>query len=184
MTLPTSRGCGAGTAVSSGRRSTGSAKGAFPVGWRVRRACVLAFLAGVSSGCYRYVPVQPVDTRAGMEVRLDVNDSGRVALAAGLGPSVSRIEGSVRASPDTSYLLSVSAVEFVSGERQKWSGEPLSVRIGLVRKADERRFSKVRTTVAIVVGVGALLAFALSRDLMGSGSIGREPPDPGPGPDK
>lgn len=184
MKLSTSRDVHAGATAAGGRRDAGDARAASPAGWRVRRACLLAFLAGVASGCYSYAPVQPLSVQPGMEVRLDVNDSGRVALASGLGPSLSRIEGSVRAMTDTSYLLSVSSVEYINGDRQKWSGEPLSVRTGFVRQADERRFSKVRTAVTVVVGVGALLAFALTRDLLGSGTVTRDPPDPGPGPDK
>lgn len=166
------------------RGSTGGAHGARPVGWRVRRACVLAFLAGTSAGCYSYVPIQTSAAQPGMQVSLDVNDRGRVSLADSLGPAVTRIEGSVRSRTDSGYVLSVSAVEYVSGNRTRWAGEPLSVRDAQVGVARERRFSRVRTALTVVVAVGAVLAIALTRDLFGTGTTEREPPDPGPGPDK
>lgn len=171
-------------AVSSRRGSVGNARGAFPTGWRLGRACALAFLAGTSTGCYSYVPIQTSAATSGMQVSLDVNDRGRVMLADSLGPAVSRIEGSVQSRADSGYVLNVSAVEYISGQRNRWSGEPLGVRDEQVGLARERRFSKLRTAVAVAVSVGAVLAIALTRDLLGSGTIGREPPDPGPGSDQ
>jgi hypothetical protein len=145
---------------------------------------VLAFLAGISTGCYSYIPIQTSAARPGMQVSLDVSDRGRVSLADSLGPSVDRIEGSVQQRTDSGYVLSVSAVEYVNGNRTKWSGEPLSVRDEQVGVARERRFSKMRTALTVAVAVGALLAVVLTRDLFGTGTTEREPPDPGPGPDK
>lgn len=119
-----------------------------------------------------------------MHVSLDVNDRGRVSLADSLGPSVNKIEGSIRQRTDSGYVLSVSSVEYVSGQRTKWAGEPLSVRDAQVGVARERRFSRWRTALTVAVAVGAVLAVALTRDLFGTGTTERELPDPGPGPDK
>lgn len=160
------------------------ARSASTTGWRVRRACVLAFLAGVSTGCYSYIPIQTSAARPGMQVSLDVNDRGRVSLADSIGPSVDKIEGSVQQRTDSGYVLSVSAVEYVNGRRVRWAGEPLSVQDGQVGVARERRFSRLRTALVTAAAVGAVLAVALTRDLFGTGSVEREPPDPGPGPDK
>ena len=119
-----------------------------------------------------------------MRVVLEVNDRGRVALADSIGPSVDRIEGEVRSWSDSTFVLSVAAVEYLSGGRNAWSGETLTVPTGAVGQLRERRFSRGRTVAAVAVGVGALLAVVLSRDLVGGGGVSKEPPDPGPGPDQ
>lgn len=166
------------------RGRVGGAPRALPAGWRLRRACGLAFLAGTTTGCYSYVPLQPAAVGPGARVVLEVNDRGRVALTDSLGPSVDRIEGEVQSRSDSSYLLSVVFVDYVNGSRHAWAGEPLSVPADAVGGLRERRISRGRTALAIVGGIGAVLAFALTRDLLGHGSVGKEPPDPGPGPDQ
>jgi hypothetical protein len=147
-------------------------------GARMARCCALGFLLGVSSGCYVYPPV--VNTPSpGAELRLDLNDRGRAALGDLIGQSAVNVEGVLRSSPDTAYVLGVTSVTYQRGQTNRWSGEPLTVSKNFVVNTTQRTFSKSRTwmtAAGMVAGVAALIA---TRDLFGLGS---EPGDPGGGP--
>lgn len=144
--------------------------------WRLLgRAAVLAFLTGVATGCYSYLPL-PASPATGTEVKLDISDQGRVALGESLGPSVRFIEGRLQAASDTGYVMNVSSVGYVNGTENKWSGERVVVRPAYVSAAKERRLSKGKTWFGIAVGVGAALAYILTRSIFASGSPDPEPP--------
>jgi hypothetical protein len=138
---------------------------------------LLAALAGPTTGCYRYAPVSPGATAPGMQLALDLNDDGRVALRDSIGPSATRVDGEVRARTDSGYVLSVAGVHYMSGARNRWSGEPLTVRANFVQRATERRFSRTRTLLVAGGAVALLVAFGISQDLLGGGN------DNGPGDD-
>jgi hypothetical protein len=105
-------------------------------------------------------------------VSLQLNDNGRVALGQTLGPTVESIEGAVEASSDSDYVLRMQSVTFFNGQKSAWTGRQF------VSNTSRRQFSNSKTTLAIVGGVGAVLAFIASRGLLGSGN---SPTDPGGG---
>jgi hypothetical protein len=144
----------------------------------VARGSVLAFLVGVSTGCYTNAPLAN-PAPAGTVVVLDVNDRGRVALGESLGPSVAQIEGQLQSRSDSAYVVNVSSVEYLGGNRHKWSGEPVTIRADLVGRAAERRLSRSKTTATVVAIAGAVLAFIITRSIFSSGTPGLEPTDPG-----
>jgi hypothetical protein len=136
---------------------------------RAARGCLLAFLLGVSSGCYVYPPVVTTPS-PGVELRLDLNDRGRAALGTLIGPSAVNVEGVLQSPPDTAYVLGVTYVTYLRGQTNKWSGEPVTVSKDFVANTTERTLSKSRTwltAAAMVAGVAALIA---SRALTGGGS--------------
>ena len=135
---------------------------------RAARAYALAFLLGVSSGCYVYPPVVTTPS-PGVELRLDLNDRGRVALGKQIGPSAVNVEGVLQTRPDTAYVLDVTSVTYMRGQTNKWSGEPVTVSKDFVANTTQRTLSKSRTwlTTAAIVGVAAVLI--ASRGLNGSG---------------
>jgi hypothetical protein len=144
---------------------------------RTARCCALGFVLGVSSGCYVYPPVVTTPS-PGAELRLDLNDRGRAALGALIGPSAVNVEGVLQSSPDTAYMLGVTSVTYSRGQTNKWSGEPLTVSKDFVVNTTQRTFSRRRTwltAAGMAAGVAALIA---TRDLFGRGS---EPPDGGGG---
>jgi hypothetical protein len=150
-----------------------------PVGWNSRavRGYVLTFLLGVSSGCYVYPPVVTTPS-PGVELRLDLNDRGRVALGNLIGPSAVNVEGVLQSPPDTAYVLDVTSVTYLRGQTNKWSGEPVRVSKEFVANTTQRTLSKSRTwltATAMVAGVAVLIA---SRALTGGGTAN---PDPGGG---
>jgi hypothetical protein len=149
---------------------------------RVWRGWTALVLAGVSSitGCYTQRPVTGAPP-PGTTVVLDLSDRGRVALGDSIGTAASRIEGVVQSSSDSSYVLRVSSVQYLNGQSNRWSGEPLSVRTDLIGRTRERQFSRSRTW-ALGLGVAAaILTVALTTDLFGRGTLGRSNDGSGPG---
>ena len=135
--------------------------------------------APVMSACYSAVPVETV-TAPGSTLLLDLNDRGRVALGDSIGPSAARVEGVLATRDDSSYVLRVSSVQYLNGQSNRWSGEPLTIPADLVGRARERRFSRARTYGLAAGIVATIVAVAASTDLFGTGGIGRNP-DPPPG---
>lgn len=129
--------------------------------------------------CYSYVPLD-VSPQPGTEVRLELNDRGRAALADSIGPTAHRIEGTLRSASDSAYELDVRSVEYYTGRVQRWSGEDLRIPMSFVSQSRERRFDRKRS---LLVGVGATAAVVLAilgNDLVGGGSPGPTPVDPPP----
>jgi hypothetical protein len=147
---------------------------------RSASALCLSALAGLTAGCYAYIP--PSTTPApGTVVALDLNDRGRVALGDSIGASADRIEGLLESSSDSSYVLRVKSVRYTNGETNRWTNEPLSVRTDLVRHLTERRLSRQRTMIAVGGTAALVLGFALTRDIFGIGGPEPRPPGGEPG---
>lgn len=144
-------------------------------------ALTMAFLA--ASGCYVNRPLNAAP-EPGTNVVLAVNDRGRVALADSVGEAVAQIEGALVSRRDSVYVVRVRAVEFLNGQRHRWTGEPLTIREEHLRDVHARRMSRGRTAVVAGVISSSVIAFILSRDLFGTGAGGREPGGGGPGPDQ
>lgn len=150
-----------------------------PVRRKVRAAggCLLAFLLGVSSGCYVYPPVVSTPS-PGVELRLDLNDRGRSALGPTIGSSAVNVEGVLKSPPDTAYVLGVTSVTYISGQANRWSGEPVTVSKNFVANTTQRTLSKSRTWLTIAIAAAGAVALAASVGLGGGGS---SLPDPGGG---
>jgi hypothetical protein len=145
---------------------------------RFAGGCLLAFLMGVTSGCYTYAPVEP-STPPGAVLVLGLNDQGRVDLGSSVGPAAQTIEGKLEARTDSAYVLSVSSVSYFNGGSNKWSGEPLTIGKMLVQDIKQRQFSRSRTFVAVAAASAGVLAFVLSRSLFSNSSPERQG-NPGP----
>ena len=139
----------------------------------VMRGCVLAFLLGVSSGCYVYPPVVTTPS-PGVELRLDLNDRGRVGLGSLIGPAATKVEGVLQSLPDTAYVLGVTYVTYVQGQSNRWSGEHLTVPKDFVANTTQRTFSTSRTWLTAAVVGGGIAALIASRSLSGRGTPGTD----------
>jgi hypothetical protein len=136
---------------------------------RFGRACALAFSAAVVAGCYVYTPA-PVTPTAGTQLRLELNDRGRVGLGDSIGPSASTIEGTTVLGSDSAFTLKVTKVGYLNGQSNKWTGERLLVARDFVTNATQQRFSKSRTWLTATGLTAAAIAFISSRSLLGFGS--------------
>jgi hypothetical protein len=113
---------------------------------------------------------------AGQEVAFDLTDVGRVALGGTMGPAIARIEGRLVRHDSSDYLVSVKAVDFISGSTQVWSGEPVHLKPEYIANTFERRLSKSRTLTAVAVGVGAVALIVTTSLVAGGTGDTRQPP--------
>ena len=150
---------------------------------QLARACVAAFLVGVSTGCYSYVPA-PAGPMPGMDVAVRVNDRGRVALADSIGPSVDRIEGSVQSSSDSTLYLRITSVQYINGQSTRWGREPLAIRSDFMGDIRQKQFSRSRTMALAGAAVAGLVALIVSRELVGGGNVRGDTPPGGEKPDQ
>ena len=140
---------------------------------------VLLSALTVLPGCYVQVPLTGAP-QPGTTVLLDLNDRGRIALGDSIGPAAARISGLVEGGGDSTYVLRVTSVRYLSGQVNQWSGEPLVVHSDLVGRARTRQYSRKRTWALGIGAAAAVVAFALGQDLLGRGDLGKttEPPPP------
>lgn len=117
--------------------------------------------AALTAGCYEYVSTPVTTSLVGRRVQLSLTDSGAVALARQVGPSVEAVEGALLADSGGVYVLGVAITRARSGAETDWRGERVVVPHSLVSSFAERRFSTSRTTFAgalMTVGVVAITA--------------------------
>lgn len=143
------------------------------------RATPLLVLSALCTGaCYEYLPASSPAALLGQRVMVSLTDSGSVALASRVGPSVQMLEGTLLADSAGVYALSVMATRARDGAETDWRGERVTIPHPLVGSFAERRFSRSRSTFA-----GALMSagvVAVTVGLRGSGSsTGGGVPTPG-----
>lgn len=140
---------------------------------------MLVVAASVSQGCYTYVPLNTESPPVGQTIALQITDRGRVELADRFGPGLARIEGLVTSADSQDVVMNVFQVAHVDGLRNRWSGEMVRVRRGLVGRLEERKLSHVRTYMLVGVTAGAVVGLVASQGLFGwfSGDDPGVPPD-------
>jgi hypothetical protein len=149
----------------------------------MRRVLTVAALGIGCLGCYVLRPM-PAAPGPGLRVVLELNDRGRVALSDSVGQSASQIEGTLVSRSDSAYVVRVEGIEYVGGQRQRWTGESLTVREEFLRDVRARHVSRARTAVVAGIVSSSVIAFIVTRDLFGLGGGGREPGGGDPGPDQ
>lgn len=145
---------------------------------RIRSGYLLAFLLGVTSGCYVYGPA-PTNAVPGSRLLLELNDRGRVGLGNSIGPTGGIVEGTLQSSSDSAYSLLVRRVQYLNGQSNVWNGEPLTVPKDFVGTARQRTLSPSRTWLSAGAITLAAAVFISSRHLLG---FGTEPGGPKQGP--
>jgi len=131
-----------------------------------------AVMVGIS-GCYSLEPFRGSPT-PGMEIALDVNDVGRVALGSSMGPEIDRVQGRLIDRSNGEYLLGVSSVSLLRGGVQTWKGEQVVLKPEFVSNVYERRLDPMKTGAAVAV-IGGLVAYVATRGLLGSGNPADDP---------
>jgi hypothetical protein len=128
---------------------------------------LLALCALFGTACYEYLPSREPASLVGRRVQLALTDSGAIAMAAQVGPSVDAIEGTLVGDSAGVYLVSVVATRARSGVETDWRGERVRVARPLVATVAERRFSRSRSTFAGALMTGGMAAITVA--LRGSG---------------
>jgi hypothetical protein len=141
----------------------------------VIRFIALVAFGGCLAGCYTLQPVGTDRPLVGKDVAFDVNDAGRVALGGSMGPAIRQIEGRLVQEDSGQYLVSVSAVHFLYGGEQAWTGESVRLKSEFVGSSYERHFSPARTIALSAIGVAAAAAL-VGRSLLGAGNATQRTP--------
>lgn len=115
--------------------------------------------------CYVTTPLERPAPDAGEVVVLEISDRGRVALADRLGTGVSRVQGRVHSASSDMMSLRVASVAYLTGEKNMWSGETVSISREYVGATRLRRLSRARTWTAIGVTTVVVGTFIASRGL-------------------
>lgn len=147
------------------------------------RLFALSAVLASSVACYVNRPLATAP-EAGINVLLELNDRGRVALADSVGEAAAHIEGALVSRRDSVFVVRVRSVEYLNGQRHKWTGEALTVREEHLRDVHARQMSGGRTAVVVGVISTTVIAFIVSRDLFGLGGGGRDPGGGGPPPEQ
>ena len=133
----------------------------------------------VTGACYGYVPAPP-SPRPDAPVRIELTDAGTVEVASAVGPGMEMIDGRLLRADADSVVVGVTLTTSRRGVETDWRGERIAVPRTAVSSLQVRRLSVVRTTVATVGGVAALVATAVGFDLgnRSPGASGRPAPQP------
>jgi hypothetical protein len=113
----------------------------------------------------------------GRRVQLSLTDSGAVAMASKVGPSVEAIEGSLLADSAGAYIVAVAVTRTRGGSEIDWRGERVAVAHPLVSSFAERRFSRSRSTFAGALMTAGVVAVTVG--LRGGGDSSGGVPGPG-----
>jgi hypothetical protein len=141
----------------------------------VRRSLALGALLPLVGGCYVYTPIAAAPS-VGSTVSFALTDAGRVALGRSIGEAARSLEGEVDSTNDSSYVLRVRSVTYISGQTNQWTGERLVVGRQQVTGAREKTLSKSRTALVAAVSVGGVVAFVATRGLLGGGNESQQNP--------
>jgi hypothetical protein len=148
----------------------------------MRRVPLGLLMLPLLAGCYTMQPLVGSRPEPAPSARLviELTDAGRVGMLDQMGPDVARLEGRLVRQTDSTYVLSVSLVVNVWGAQTRWNGEQVTLRTDYVRTIGERRFSAGRTALAAVSATASIMAFVLTRNLLGGGNStdANTPPPP------
>src|SRR5258705_1050638 len=87
---------------------------------RTRPLLALCALLGVA--CYEYLPAGNSSSLIAQRVQLALTDSGSVAMASKVGPSVEAIEGTLIADSVGTYIVAVKVTRGRRGAEVDWRG--------------------------------------------------------------
>jgi len=136
---------------------------------------VALVLSPLAMGCFSLQPVDRLAPTVGAEVALDLNDSGRAALAQKLGPEVAQVHGHLLRRDGDEDLIAVTSTEFVHGGVRPWPGDTVRVRSDYTSRYYENRVSTSRSLIAggtIAATVAILTSRALTTTPMADGPDG------------
>ena len=143
------------------------------------RIASLLTVSVLLSGCFQYVPVQPVMPEPGTTIRAHLTDSASAMLAPTVGPGIGALEGRLLRRDEGGIEMAVSSARFrFGGGSQTRYGEPLTVPQFGIAAVEERKLSLGRTALLAGGVVLGALGFVIAVDAAGGdgGGGGRNKP--------
>jgi hypothetical protein len=135
----------------------------------VVRIATIVLAALGAAGCYYYSPLNN-DPQPEMSLSVTLTDSGTDHLSRYLGPDVESLRGRLLSVDDTTYAMSVSAVDLRHGMTLGWKGERVALNRSLVATMSERRFSAGRTALTSTLTMAGFYLTVQAFKILGGGS--------------
>ncbi len=132
------------------------------------RAVPVALLA-LCAGCYEYGPMPKARATGRQTVEVLLNERGRADFVDRIGPDALSLEGVLVERQDSTLTINVSSVRYINQSVTKWTGERLVVVNGQMRDIRNKRLSVSKTGFAVGSAIGGLVAFIVTRSLLGGG---------------
>ena len=129
-------------------------------------------------GCYSYAPLETGVPPVGENIEFRINDRGRLELGDRLGRGLSAVEGRLTDSTESLYIVNVASISFLSGEKNRWSGETMRLSRSHVESAAIRRLDRRRSWIAAAIAVVGIGAFIATRGLLVDFFGGEQEPPP------
>jgi len=108
-------------------------------------------------GCYGYYAPVTADL-SGRRIQTSLTDAGSAALAPRLGRDIETVEGTLQEDSAGFYLLSVLETTRRDGVESDWRGEQVPISHNFVSTVKERRFSRSRTALFVVLSAAGMIA--------------------------
>jgi hypothetical protein len=124
---------------------------------RAREALLGAVAGVISSGCYGYYPPVTADL-SGRRIQTSLTDAGSAALAPRLGRDIGTVEGTLQDDSAGFYVLSILETTRRDGVEAAWTGERVPISHNFVATVKERRFSRSRTALFVVLSAAGAIA--------------------------
>jgi hypothetical protein len=140
---------------------------------QLRTSIAFPLLGVLLAGCFNVVPVERATPVVGNEVSLELNDAGRAALAPTMGAAIDQVQGRLIQRDTNQYVVAVSAVQYLRGDSQAWSGASANVSSAYVNKYYQVVFSPGRT-IALSALIAGTSAFLIKEFFIPSGSTGEQ----------
>lgn len=126
-------------------------------------------LAALCTGCYEYGPMPQARGNGRQTVELLLNERGRADFVDRIGPDALSLEGVLVERRDSTVAIDITSVRYINQSVTRWTGERLVVVNGQLRDIRNKRLSVSKTGFAIGSAIGGLVAFIVTRSLLGGG---------------
>jgi hypothetical protein len=118
-------------------------------------------LAMTAAGCFTYNEVPHTVASPGREIRVDLNETGRTALAVEIGPQVRSVTGRLDAADTSGLTVAISKTTVMDGDDNGWHGEQVLIPYKYIAETGERTLSKGKTVALVAIAAGAISGLAL-----------------------
>ena len=112
-------------------------------------------------GCFTYNTVPRTEAAPGREVQVDLNETGRTALANQIGPQVRSVTGRLDTADSAGFTVAITKTTVMNGDDNGWHGEPVVIPYQYIAETGERTLSKPKTVALVALLTGAVSGLGL-----------------------
>jgi hypothetical protein len=127
---------------------------------RIRRLIPLALSCALCSACHSYETARPEEIPASAEARVTLTLTGVDSLGGAIGVGVTEIEGKIASVTADAVTMRVDLTAGPSSPEKRWNQETVTIPRKFVARVDRAQLSTLRSGLAGVAMLGALVALA------------------------